>query len=154
MDDPFKPPQANLEVPRELGPAPQSVKIAFALLCAAAAVTLLMLVAMWVRWVPLPAGAPLAAQAASSLVGAAIMVFFAWKIRTGRNWARWVLAVFMVLGVGGWVISILVVPVAWSVLPLAHVVSGLAQTALQIAAVVLTFTTQARAWFRPSDHDQ
>ena len=150
MDDPFKPPAANLEVPRELTPAPPPVRGAFAALCTSVGATLLMLGAMAIGVVPLPPGAPFTMTALSNLAGAAIMGFFAWKVRTGRNWARWVLAVFTALGTFGWVFSIFVVPAAWRLLPVAHAVVGLTQFALQVVAAILVFTPRANAWYRDS----
>ena len=154
VNDPFKPPKANLEVPVDRGPMPRAVKSAFLLLCTSAGLTLLLMVATLIGLVPVPggtgSGAELAQSAASSLVGAGIIALLAAKIRNGRNWARWVLAVMTVLGIAGWVMSVLVLRNAWNAVPLALLVVGMIQTALQLVAVVLAFTPQSRAWFRSS----
>ena len=148
MDDPFKPPKANLEVPRVLGPPPRSVKGAYGLLCVSASLTLLLTVAMWLGVLPAAAGSTLGMTTASNLVGAGVIFFFAWKIRTARNWARWILAIWTALGVAGWSVSILILPAAWSAVPVVYSVIGIVQALLQLAAVVGTFTAPARAWFR------
>ena len=147
MDDPFKPPKANLEIPRELGPAPRPVKAAFTLLCVSASLTLLLTAAMWVGLLGVPPGTNLGMSTASNFVGAGVILLFAWKIRAGRNWARWILAVWTALGIAGWAVSIFIFPTAWNALPVIYSVVGMVQALLQLAAVVATFTTPARAWF-------
>ncbi len=148
MDDPFKPPKANLEVPVELGPRPRAVRTSFALLCASVTITGLLAVATALGFVTIPAGSSLIATVVSNLAGAGIIFFFAWKIRAGRNWARWVLAVFQVLGMIGFAISIMFIPDAWKVLPRFLLVLSIAQTFLQLAAAILAFTPPANEWFR------
>jgi hypothetical protein len=148
VDDPFKPPKANLEVPRELAPAPQAVRVAFALLCTSASVGVLVVIATWFGFIPSQAGANQVVAALSSLIGIGVIVLFAWKIRTGRNWARWVFAVWTLVGTIGFVASALLMPQVWKAVSglLAFIAVG--QSAMQIAAIVFTFTPRANAWFR------
>lgn len=150
MSNPFEPPKANLEVPRELGPAPRAVKIAFALLCFSASIALLQLAAAATGLVGLPAGVSLGMSAISTLFGIAVIMFFAWKIRTGRNWARWVFAIWTLLGLVGFAASLAFMPGVWKAAPAHQTILGASQGAIQLAAIILTFTAQSRAWYRGS----
>ena len=150
MSNPFEPPKANLEVPRELGPAPRAVKVAFALLCFSAAVAMVQLAATAVGLLPLQAGVSLGLSSISILVGIAILMFFAWKIRTGRNWARWVFAIWTLFGLIGFAASLAFMPGVWKAAPMHQTIVGAGQAAIQLAAIILTFTAQSRAWYRGS----
>ena len=74
-----------------------------------------------------------------------IMLWLTYKMDNGRNWARITFLVLCILGV------------PFAVLPLLRSLSnspisgalGLAQVALQLAALIFLFRRDARLWFRP-----
>jgi len=151
-DNPFKPPRAELEVPKDPGPMPQRVRIAVYLIWASLAVGLLVNVAMWTDVVARMPGprAPLLMEVVNGLIGFGIVAFLAWKVRRGRNWARWLYTVLTAMGVLG---ALVMVGFAASVLkgfPPIVWISGAVNTAIQVVAVFLLFTGEAPEWFRRS----
>jgi hypothetical protein len=148
-DNPFKPPQAKLDVPRERGPVPRSVKAAALLVWSAATLGLLTNIAMWSGAVTFP-GRPetMASGVISGGVMFAFMCLLGWKMREGRNWSRIIFTIIVGLGVVGVAISLGFATNFLKAMPLTLWVGSIVQTLLQLAAAVLVFTRDARAWFR------
>ncbi len=81
----------------------------------------------------------------------AFMVLFIWLIaRRHKNWARWLWFVLYIAGFPRWVKNfgqmLLFSPVAG--------ILSFAAVLLQMVALVLIFTGNARAWFEQSDQSQ
>lgn len=148
--NPYRTPNAPLELSkREQVPVPRRVRNAVVLLWISAALTLVLLVAMWLGFVSVPGTAySKATDAITGLVTFAGLGFLAFKISAGKNWARWVLAVLAVLGALAMVATIFLVSEVWRAAPSIHWATGFIQTALQMAAVILTFSGEAKPWFR------
>lgn len=94
-----------------------------------------------------PATAGLAASGPSFMVGVLVgsmgISLLLWWLaaRRASNVARWILAVFTVLGLLG-------LPFTISQLPVLQLVVTLAITAMQVAALWFLFRPDATAWFR------
>ena len=145
--DPFQPPRAQLEVLVERGPRPKQVKMAAILIVIAAILTFLSNVAFWVGLVAIPAIPQVSlGDYLSAILSLALMCFLAWKIHLGRNWARWIFTMLIVLGVLGLAVSFLF---AMKVIPPSLWVVSSANTALDLIAVLLLFGREASSWFRP-----
>jgi hypothetical protein len=89
----------------------------------------------------------MAADTATYLLTFGLLALIAVKVLSRRNWARWVLAVVVGMGVVAAILSILVVPALWGSASLALYGFGLFQTALQLYALRLVFTREANTWF-------
>jgi len=151
-DNPFKPPRADLEVPKDAGPMPQRVRIAVYLIWTTLAIGLLVNVAMWTGVVARMPGprAPILMEVASALIGLGIVAFLAWKVRHGRNWARWLFTVLTAIGVLSTLVMVgFAAPVLKGLSPIMWI-SGAVNTTIQVVAVFLLFTGEAPEWFRRS----
>jgi hypothetical protein len=151
-DNPFKPPRADLEVPKDPGPMPQRVRIAVYLIWTTLVVGVLVNVAMWAGWVGrMPGPRPsVFMEAVNALIGFGIVAFLSWKVRRGRNWARWLFTVLTAVGVLGALVMVgFAAPVLKALPPIAWI-SGAVNTAIQVVAVLLLFTGEAPEWFRRS----
>jgi hypothetical protein len=150
-DDPYKPPQAALEVPEERGPLPRSVRLASMLIWTAATLGLLFNLALAFGYVGVPgARQGTLMESFNALFSFALLGLIAAKIRAGRNWARWVFAVLAVLGLIGVLMMTVFAGTIMKALPASLWISGAINTALQLAALVLVFRGEGRAWFRSS----
>ncbi len=76
-----------------------------------------------------------------------VVVAIALLIRNGRNWARWLFAVFFVLGVPT-MLAVATQLSAWLHDRPTRAVLMLLQSLLQLAALILLFVPEANAWFR------
>jgi len=146
--NPFKPPLAPLELDEDLGPVPARVKIAVAAIITAAVMSFALKAAialglvLAVRRVSAP-GDILPATLPLILLGV-----LAWKIFVGRDWARWIFAAIVGLGVLG-LAAAYYFPAELSIsMPPSMRVPSIIQLALNIAAFVLLFTGDASSWFR------
>jgi hypothetical protein len=148
--DPFKPPQASLEVPEDRGPAPARVKYAACLIATSALLALAGNAAMWTGLVAIPGRVPemMTFEVVVAIVTLAFYAFLGWKIYTGANWARWVFTILVALGVVGLVVSLALAGEIMKTVPWPMMASGVVQTALQWTSAFLIFTGEARKWFR------
>ena len=147
--DPFQPPKAPLEVPVDKGPRPKRVKTGALLIATAAVLSFIVNAAMWaglVRFPNSPQGT--LTDIVSALVTLTLLGFLAWKIYAGRNWARLLFSVLVVLGVLGFVISVPFAPELMKTIPPSLWVTSTIQTGLQVVALFLVFTGDAPPWFR------
>ena len=78
----------------------------------------------------------------------AFLALSAAHIGRGRNWARWLLLVFFVLGLLLLLIAVMVAPQVMWLLPTLVVVFGFTQCVIQLAALVLVFMPASKNWFR------
>ena len=152
--DPYRPPAANLEAPRpERGPAPRSVKLAVALLLFSAACSIAITLAMLAGVLPSPASPSPAMDAASAGLGLVINIFLAYKIYTGRNWARWVFTILWLLGTIGLMLSFTFLRTlgseeVWKSVPWTTWIGAGIQTLIQVVAIVCLFLGESSKWFR------
>jgi peptidoglycan/LPS O-acetylase OafA/YrhL len=132
--------------------APIAVRRAVSLLWASTALVVVAIAAMWTGLLTRP-GDPQSTvvDTATNLLTFGLLALIAWKISQGRNWARWVLAIVVFLGVLSAVFSLLVVPELWLSMSFLFIGLGLLQTVLQVLALVLAFSSEARPWFRRQD---
>ncbi len=124
--------------------APVSIRRAAVLLWASAALVLVSILAGLLD----RDGASTPADAVADLVSLGLLALVAWKLPQGRDWARWVLAIVVALGVSSVVISILVFPDLWQAMSGALRAYTIIQTALQVTALGLAFTPGAKTWLR------
>ena len=124
--------------------APDTIRRAAALLWASAALVLVSILAGLLD----PDGAANLPDAVADLVSLGLLALVAWKLPQGRDWARWVLAIVVALGVLSVVTSILVFPDVWQAMSGVLRAYTIIQTALQVTALGLAFTPGAKAWFR------
>ena len=99
----------------------------------------------------LPAGVPVAIVVAMTLIGLAVAAGISYAIFTavwrGRGWARWVIAVLVVL-------ALVVVVLLFGLMPRVRAIpwqtaaSFCIRMALYITALVMLFTPTASAWYR------
>jgi NADH:ubiquinone oxidoreductase subunit K len=91
----------------------------------------------------------------SDFIGMAFFSLMAFKIAGRRNWARWLLAIVVLLSVAGVLFMLATMPrFAQLIGRFPAMVLGLnaTQSILQIAALVLVFTRESSLWFKgPSD---
>jgi hypothetical protein len=97
--------------------------------------------------VRLPGRASNFGDVAGNLVTLGFLVFFARKISTARNWARWTYAILTGLGTALSVYSFVGFPDIWLALPLAVRVHSWVQSLLQVGAAVMLFVPTSNAWF-------
>ncbi len=130
---------------------PQPVRVACALVWTAAALGLLLNVALMFGYVTLPgAGQGLLLQSFSALFSFALLGLLAVKMRAGRNWARWLFAVLVALGVLGILMTTMLAGQLMNAMPAIVWISGAVNTALQLVALFLVFRGEGAAWFRSS----
>jgi hypothetical protein len=124
------------------------VKISVGLFAFSLALSVFMTFAVQVGWLgsPLPASPSPILTAINTITTLALWGALVYKVYRGANWARWVLAVFCVLGVIGLGITSLV-PNVWNMLPPALHISAVVQTTIQIVALVLLFLGSSSRWF-------
>ena len=147
--DPFQPPKAQLEVPVDRGPRPKQVKLAAILVAVGAVLSFLSSLAVFSGVAALPAlPQPHIGDLLSAAFSLALMLFLAWKIHAGMNWARWVFTVLVVIGVVGLTVSFFVASHVMKAMPAYLWVVSSAQTAIQLVAVLLMFGKIASPWFR------
>jgi hypothetical protein len=84
----------------------------------------------------------------SNVIPVAILALCAVKIGIGRNWARWLMLVFFLLGLLMLSLAVTIAPQALLSMPTQLVVFGVTQCVMQLAAVVLVFMPASRIWFR------
>jgi uncharacterized membrane protein len=145
IEDPYRTPKAHLEAPSPY-PAtrPREVKIA-ALLIAVSVVIVFIAVAI----------ATLGGRTKTELdvedaAWPAVLLILASQIFAGRNWSRWMFAVIVAfIAFAHVVMAFLLVTVPatragfhWEVYAL-----GILQLMLQVAAIVLAFSSRAGPWF-------
>jgi hypothetical protein len=92
-----------------------------------------------------PSPATLVSAAVIAALSLAIYGGLAWKLSQGRNWARIVYLIFVLLWLCQCALS--AKALIRSPLPLASV---LIQAVLHLTALSLLFTNPGRLWFRPS----
>jgi hypothetical protein len=122
--------------------------VAVICLWVSAALGLLMTVAQVTSLVPNVGGATPGMIAAIGLLTVGILVFLAFKINSGRNWARWTFAVVYLLGSFGSIILVLLTPALFAAAPAIVQMNMIAQFGLQTAVVVLTFLPVSGPWFK------
>jgi hypothetical protein len=112
-----------------------------------AAIAALFAIAAYVGLLPLktPGGAVVL-----PFITAAFLALCAVKIGVGRNWARWAMLVFFVLGLLMLSLAVTIAPQAMLLMPTLLVVYGFIQCVIQLAALVLVFMPASRVWFRPA----
>lgn len=129
--------------------APSSVRRAIYLLMASVALIILSAAALWIGLLTFPDGTkPSAADMATDLLTLSLLSFIAWKVAQRRNWARWFLAVLVLLGTASIVASILLVPELWQ--SMSWVFGGITiiQAVLQLSALILLFSEASNSWFK------
>jgi hypothetical protein len=148
--DPFRPPQASLEVPEDRGPTPKRVKYGACLIATSALLAIALNAAMWAGLVAMPGRMPgmVVLEVVVAVLTLAFFGLLGWKIYVGANWARWVFTIFVAFGVVGSVFSLTFAGELMKTMPWPLMASGFLQTALQVTSAVLIFTGEARKWFR------
>lgn len=148
-DDPFKPPQAPLELDDDPGPVPMRVKIAVMAIITAAVMSFALKAAAALGLLSLARNPQ--ASAADILPATLVLLLLgvlAWKIFVGRDWARWIFAAIVAIGVLG-LASIYYMPEQFGIsVPRSLWVASVIQSALNLTAFVLLFTGDATKWFR------
>jgi hypothetical protein len=86
----------------------------------------------------------------SNVITVAFLALCAVKIGVGRNWARWAMLVFFVLGFLMLPLAMIIAPQAMWLMPTLLVVFGFIQCVIQLTALVLVFMPASRIWFRPA----
>jgi Na+-driven multidrug efflux pump len=138
---------------------PIAVDYAVKLLLASIALTLLLCIFFTIYPQPLPPNLPDNAElsgmirAVTPVVGVLTALFnglIAYKISQGRNWSRWMFAIFFVVGAAFTIPSLFNL---WKTDQIGAV-SGLVQTVIQAAAVICLFTKASRLWFADRKYDR
>jgi hypothetical protein len=81
------------------------------------------------------------------LIGFLIAMWFIGKVSAGRNWARIVILVLMLLGIAS-------LPMLWPYLGAAtpiQLIVGATQQVLTLVVLILVFTSPGKFWFRPRE---
>ncbi len=126
---------------------PSFVVTAERLLWLSAAITALLTVAAYAGLLPftIPGVAVV-----SNAITVAFVALCALKISVGRNWARWLLLLFFVLGFLMLPLVVIIEPQVLRLMPMLLVIFGFIQCVIQLAALVLVFIPASRIWFRPA----
>jgi glucan phosphoethanolaminetransferase (alkaline phosphatase superfamily) len=124
---------------------PPSVRAALVCLWLSTGILALLTVAAWANLLALP---NTASVTVNNLLTLAFMLFVIAKLAAARGWARWVFAAVYLLGSAVTVYLSIFEPQTFRNQPLALQTTGLAQLALQTAAMVLLLMPTARQWFR------
>ena len=74
----------------------------------------------------------------------AIMFFLIYMVGKGKNWARFTLLVFFIIGVPAYIYSLIYSPIQ---LPPASVIISIISLVLQISALILLFQKTSSNWF-------
>ena len=143
---PYSAPQAPLE-PQQ-SPRPPSVQWAVRLLWLAAAIPGLALVSAFVRILLGLSHAPWYYLATTLPLLIAAAVICALNAGAGRNWARWLLVIFVGLSVWSRVDELITEPEKTSSGAPSSVIAGAMYEFLLFAAAILMFTASSRAWFK------
>jgi hypothetical protein len=121
---------------------PQSVQQAVTFLWVSVGLLALLIIASWLGLLTIPGGSDF-----TRLLSLAFMALVASNISAGRNWARWLFAVTCVLGYLFTLVGLLLVPQVLRQFSNVLLALGIAQFALQTAALFLLFTDASRYWF-------
>src|SRR5262245_3360488 len=78
-----------------------------------------------------------------SFIASALLGLIAWKIDTGRNWARWLFAVIFVMGTLVSMISFYRLPALWRSMSAPGLVSGAVQVTVQALALIFMFSRES-----------
>lgn len=123
---------------------PPAVRAALTCLWLSTGILALLVPAAWANLFGLP---NTASVTVNNLLTLAFMLFVIVKLTGGRGWVRWVFAVVYLMGTGMMLYWSVVQPQIFRNQALALQVTGLAQLALQTAAVALLLMPAARQWF-------
>jgi multisubunit Na+/H+ antiporter MnhE subunit len=129
----------------ESSPTPRSIETAVRVLYVSATLALVLTLVTWLNWITLPF------DGQGSITGfliAALLAFTSNRIRSRRNWARWMFAVLFVLGTLLGIVVTALAPDLWTLHTPATLLSTIIQTVIQTIALFLVFTPAANAWFR------
>lgn len=88
-----------------------------------------------------------AATLVTDLFTACLLAVVAINVTAGRSWARWLYAVFFVLGLSAFTAWALLAPEAFHAMPMTLKATGFVQFALQGVAFALMLTKSSRQWF-------
>jgi glucan phosphoethanolaminetransferase (alkaline phosphatase superfamily) len=124
---------------------PPPVRAALLCLWLSTGILALLTVAAWANLLSLP---NTSSVTVNNLLTLAFMLFVIAKLTAARGWARWVFAVVYLLGSAVTLYLSIFEPQTFRNQPLALQVTGLAQLALQTAAMVLLLMPAARQWFK------
>ncbi len=124
---------------------PSSVRTALGCLWLSTAILALLTVAAWANVLALP---NTTSVTVNNLLTLAFMLFVIAKLTAGRGWTRWVFAAVYLLGSSVTLYLSIFEPQTFRNQPLALQITGLAQLALQTAAMVLLLWPTARQWFQ------
>ena len=94
------------------------------------------------------AAAAIASVAATGIINAGLLALVAAKICGRRAWAWWLFVVLYVFGLFAFIVSAFVVPQEFRSLPTLLQASGVVQILLQMAALVLLFTSASLKWLK------
>lgn len=118
---------------------PAAVTRATSLLCVSLAIVLFGLFWLWFHEAPI----------GQTIFTFLMMAWIVYKINQGRNWAR---ITFLVIYLLGAVISISLFSLVSHSLSLIEIGVFFVQAALQITALIMLFSRDARPWFNPPIH--
>ncbi len=124
---------------------PPPVRAALVCLWLSTGILALLTIAAWASLLALPNSASVTVN---SLLTLAFMLFVIAKLTAGRGWARWVFGVVYLLGSAVTVYLSIFEVQTFRNQPIALQATGLAQLALQTAAMVLLLMPSAWQWFR------
>jgi len=147
--DPFTPPRAGLELDEDDGPVPMRVRIAVVAIIMAAVMTFAFKAGAAFGLLRSPGMRP---GTPSDILPAVLVLLLlcvlAWKIFVGRDWARWIFAAIVLLGMAG-IAMIFYAPDTLAIsVPQPMRAGTVIQFALNCFALVLLFTSDARQWFQ------
>jgi hypothetical protein len=124
---------------------PSSVRAVLVCLWLSTGILALLTVCAWANLLALP---NTASVTVNNLLTLAFMLFVIAKLAAGRGWARWVFAGVYLLGSAVTLYLSIFEPQTFRNQPVALQATGLAQLALQTAAMVLLLMPTARQWFQ------
>jgi hypothetical protein len=143
---PYAPPRARVsDSPEARGPKPASVRRAVQLLWISAVLSAALAGLYLVGAVP---SVNYVVDAVTAAITSAVTALIAWKIGSGRNWARWLFVVIFILGSLMFVALLMFVPQAFLSLPGLLQASAVVQFGLQTSALILMFMGASGQWFR------
>ena len=142
---PYSPPAARVDDPQEPPHSrPTSVDYAVACLWISVALTVALTASALAGLITT---GQVLQDAVTNTLGAALTALIASKLNAGRNWARWLLVVLYALGSCVLIVAVLLAPQALLPLPPILIASGVAQFALQGAALAFVLSRSSRQWF-------
>jgi len=143
-NDPYRPPSAEVQDPPVTrSPPPQQVSQARLLIWASLALGLLELLPGIRPELPDAPDVPLSVTLGLVVIFGGITLWLADRLHGGKNWARWAMLVYMILG---WATSADDFGVYFTVSPIAGMIS-LACIALELVACWFLFTGAGDRWF-------